>query len=177
MPSTTPSGIVYPASSDAPRVWEDMQDLANSVQTALNALGTWTTYVPTFTAGLGAVGTGASREAWYCQVGKIVHFGGRIQFGTGSPAINAVLQMDLPVQAFVGGGSGLTAALGTWQFRDTSAVAHYGGPVAVYASAGMTASFNGAWNGTAPLQRVQASIPFVVATDDVLSWSGTYRAA
>lgn len=35
---TTPRGIAYPASTDAPRVWEDMQELADSVETALDAL-------------------------------------------------------------------------------------------------------------------------------------------
>lgn len=35
---TTPRGIPYPASTDAPRVWEDMQELADGVDSALGAL-------------------------------------------------------------------------------------------------------------------------------------------
>lgn len=178
MPSTSPSGIVYPSSSDAPRVWEDMQDLADSVQTALTAMGTWTTYTPTFAAGVTAVGTGAVREGWYCQIGKIVHWGGRIQFGT-SPTINATIQMDMPVQAHVGGGNGLTNSLGAWQFRDDSVTFHYAGTVAIYSSGGVVASFNGAWDSTAPRNRLgAASTPAAsVAANDILTWSGTYRAA
>lgn len=35
---TTARGISYPASTDAPRVWEDMQELADSANTALDNL-------------------------------------------------------------------------------------------------------------------------------------------
>lgn len=35
---TTPRGIPYPASTDAPRVWEDLQELADGVDSALGAL-------------------------------------------------------------------------------------------------------------------------------------------
>jgi hypothetical protein len=177
MPSTTPHGIVYPASSDAPRVWEDMQDMANSVETAMTAMGTWTTYTPTFTAGITAVGTGAVREGWYCRVGNIVFWGGRIQFGT-TPAANATIQMDIPpaIAAYSGGGDGLTNVLGTWQYRDNSVPAHFTGAVCVYANGGLLASFNGASDGTLPQTRINATQPFAPAVDDKLTWSGMFRA-
>ena len=38
MPVTSPNAIFYPASTDDVRVWEDMQALADSVQTALTSL-------------------------------------------------------------------------------------------------------------------------------------------
>jgi hypothetical protein len=175
---TTPGGIIYPASSDAPRVWEDMQDLATSVQAIFDANGAWTTYVPTFTAGVTAVGTGAAREGWYNRVGKVVNWGGRLQFGTGGN-VNAVIQMDMPIQAFVGGGNGLTAVIGSWQWRNAANTYHYAGSLCIYSSGGIVCSMNGAWDGTAPRQRLGATgtPAATVGTGDVLSWSGTYRAA
>lgn len=128
---------------------------------------TWTNVTP---------GTSAVNEGYYATVNDAVFWWFRLQFGT-SPAISGTAQLALPVNALTGGGTALQATLGSWIFRDTSATYHYSGALGVYSSAGTSASFNGAWDGTAPRTRITTSVPFAVAVDDVLSGSGVYLKA
>jgi hypothetical protein len=126
------------------------------------------------------IGTGAIREGWWQQIGDAVLWGFRLQFGT-SPAFTAEANLDLPVVAFAGGGLSLQGCVGSWIFRDTSAVNHYAGSIGIWDSAGVQCSFAGTWDGTAPRKRLGdnagTDLPVAVAVDDVLSGTGYYRAA
>ena len=135
--------------------------------------GAWTPTWNSLTAGTGAV-----NEGWYQRFGEWVFWGFRLQFGT-SPSFASTIFVNLPVNAYTGGGTALQACLGSWVFRDSSAGTHYAGSIGIWSSAGTSASFAGAWGGSVPNSRVGTSgtAPVSVAVDDVLSGSGVYRAA
>lgn len=137
---------------------------------------TLNTFTPVWTGV--TLGAGAINEGWYQQIGDAVLWGFRAQFGT-APALTAVVNLDLPVIAFAGGGLSLQGCLGSWIFRDSSGtVHHFSGSIGIWDAAGVQCAFSGAWDGTAPqLRIVNGGIPFTVAVDDVLSGSGFYRAA
>jgi hypothetical protein len=130
-------------------------------------------FTPTWTAV--TVGSGAENEGWYQQIGSFVLWGFRLEFGT-SPSLSGEARIALPVDAYDGGGTALQACLGTWIYRDASApINHWSGSMGLYS--GGQCSFAGAWDGTAPRKRINATDPFVVALNDVLSGTGYYRAA
>jgi hypothetical protein len=136
--------------------------------------GVWSAWTPTLTGF--TLGSGAVTSYRFKQLGKIVWWQIRIQFGT-SPSITTTALVSLPVAARTGGGTNIQDTVGTWTFRDDSAVFHYSGSCGVWASGGAECSFNGAWDGTAPRTRITTAIPFTVASSDVLSASGVYEAA
>ena len=142
---------------------------------ALTALGAWTTYTPTW---VGVVlGSGALNEGWSTQLGKLVHWGIRVEFGT-TPSFTSTITVGLPALAYTGGG--FSACVGSWVMRDNSnsgpALA-WGGSVMTNATNGSAASFAGGWTGATPSQRVAGGVPFTIDVGDVLSATGTYRAA
>jgi hypothetical protein len=170
MPETA-SGFVYPASTDHVRLWEHFQNLADSVDSVVGALGTVTSFTPTWnnvTQGSGAVNTG-----WYTRIGGLVYGGARLAFGT-APSFSTTITMDLPITANV---DGIQEAFGSWIMRDTSALFHYAGSCGAWESGGISMSFAGCWTGTAPTSRMTVGVPITVAVDDVLSCSFHYRAA
>lgn len=141
---------------------------------ASDAFG-FTTFTPS-TTGLTA-GTGAISEGWYQTLGQMVLWGIRIELGT-SPSFSASVVFNLPITAYTGGGAGLAATLGTWNFRSGGTI-NYAGSVIVQDSGGLTGRFSGAWNGTAPSSNVglSTSTPATPAATNVLSATGIYRAA
>lgn len=143
--------------------------------TQLEALanhGKVTAFTPSWTNV--TLGSGAVNEGRYVQIGDLVFWWFRTQFGT-SPAFSTTIQLTLPVTALAGGGNGVQATVGAWTFRDASAGDHWSGSIGLWSSAGTLASFAGAWNGTAPKTRIGTSgAPVTVAVDDVLSGSGHY---
>jgi hypothetical protein len=185
MPTTT-SGIYYPSSSDAPRVWEDMQEQAESVEALYAGMGQYTNFDPQFT-GFSAFGTGYLREGWYCHIGKICFWGWRIEFGaTGSPAFNAEVQWSLadtgaPYNGSGGGpGASLTQTLGSWTWRgNQTSLRHWSGTVGVFAAGGNTAFLGGAYDGTVHARRLGSTTgtPPLLANSDVLTAAGVYRLA
>jgi hypothetical protein len=134
-------------------------------------------FTPTYTNL--TLGTGNSNEGWYQMIGQFVLWGFRTELGTGGTATTTVT-MDLPVDAYSGGGVSLQGALGSWIFRDSSAGDHYSGSIGIFQAAGDVCSFAGAWAaaGTiSPRTRLfTASSPVVPAIGDVISGTGCYRA-
>lgn len=128
-----------------------------------------TEFTPSFT-GL-STGTGATSEGWYSQIGNLVFWGFRVQLGS-SPSSSATVVIDLPVDAWTGGGNGLQAVVGSFVFRDASTVNFYAGTATVHSSGGTNASFCLGSNVT----RLGNSVPVAFAVDDVISASGVYQA-
>lgn len=120
--------------------------------------------------------TGVANEGWYQQIGSMVMWGFRLELGTGG-SFSSTINLDLPVPAYVGGGLSLQNNIGSWLLRDTSASNHYAGSIGIWSGSGLSCSFAGAWDGTAPRTRVNASSPVATAAGDVFTGSGVYRAA
>ena len=134
-------------------------------------------YTPTLTNI--TLGSGGLNDGWYQTIGNFVLWGFRIQLGT-SPAITSNALVSLPVAAYTGGGTSLQACLGSWVLRDdnsSSPQQNFGGPMSVFEAAGINACFGGAWDATAPRQRVTTGVPITYQVSDVLAGSGCYRSA
>lgn len=185
---TTPLGLPYPASTDAPRVWQDIQSLATAADTAIGNLGKYgTNFLPTFTAGFGAFGTGFTRVGWYTIIGKTCFWNWRIEFGaTGTPAFNAEVQWNigdvgLPYLDNSPVAPGLNTMLGSWSWRsNASGLRHYGGQVGLFSVGSNTAFLGGAFDGTAHRVRLGSASAITaqqLANSDVLAASGAFRLA
>jgi hypothetical protein len=92
----------YPASTAAPQVWTDIQNLATDTDTALDGIGdalaalkTWTTFIPTFLNNQGG-GTPAA-------IAKTVTRAGYWRIGTGAGSI-IIAQAEITATAAATGG-------------------------------------------------------------------------
>ncbi|OFW64725.1 MAG: hypothetical protein A2135_10030 [Actinobacteria bacterium RBG_16_67_15] len=121
------------------------------------------------------LGTGGVITTNYCRIGTgdLVFFNGYITFGT-SPAITATCHITLPTAADV---TAIQWCVGSWVFRDDSVPDHYAGSLGIWDTGGAEISFAGAWDGTAPRDRVRVGVPMTVAVGDRLSWEGWYISA
>lgn len=131
------------------------------------------TWTPVWAGGVTSLGSGATNEGRWTQIGNRVEWQFRTQFGTGV-SFSATLQLTLPVQGWAGGGSSLQMATGHWLYRQSSVPAHHAGTVAIFDAGGTTVSFGGAWDGSQPRTRINATQPFAPSAGDVLSASGIY---
>jgi len=129
------------------------------------------TFTPSWTAL--TIGTGAVNEGWYNQQGSIVNWGFRLQLGTSPGGAGTTIQIDLPLPAWTGGGNSLQAVVGSFNIRDASTVNQYPGTITVFSSSGLSAALSLAAGNT----RWNSTTPMAVAVDDIISGSGTYRAA
>ena len=184
MPSTTPDGLVYPDSTDSTQLWVHYQNLAESVQAKFTNLITWTSWTPTWdTAGNGGFTTDGAgwSEGFYMRIGNLVHAEFRVELGAGFVVDTGTFALYLPVTAYnTWSGSGLQSAIGSWTIRDDSALYHHAGTMGLYASDGLRASFNGAWDSGSSRDRarVKDDEPMNPWQDgDVMSGNLTYRAA
>lgn len=135
-------------------------------------------FTPTWTAV--TQGAGAINEGWYQTIGDWVLFGARLEFGT-APSFSSTILMNLPVLAYTGGGAATNATVGSWMFRDNSGPTHYAGTMAMSSTAGDSTTFNGGWHVTnaRPDGRISNSgpVPITLQVGDILSCTGSYRAA
>lgn len=177
MPST-PLGIVYPSATDAVNIPGDMQTMANSVDALLEGQGVWQSFTPNYSAGVASIGTTfATNDGWYSQLGGIVFWGFRTQFGA-APSITTIINLELPIPAYAPGAI-LSTVVGNWRWRTAVGPSEFGGPIGLFTTNGTTCSFSGAWNGTNPGVRMGSgsTAALSVAVSDVLAGSGCYRAA
>ena len=134
------------------------------------------TFTPTFTGW--TLGSGAVSEGWYQQIGQMVLWGMRLEWGT-TPVFTSSLLMAFPVTAYASsGGSGLAATVGSWSGR-AGGTTNYSGTCEVNDSGGVNMKFGGAWNGTVPASnfgQAATNTPYTPAVGLVLSASGVYRA-
>lgn len=139
--------------------------LAGQIVRASDAFGltafnlNWTSFNP---------GTGPASEGYYQTIGRMVMWWFRVQLGT-SPSGSGTYLLDLPVTAYTGGGNGLNACLGNWNYR-VSGTVFYAGSMSVFASNGLQASFT----LTSSTGRMNNTTPVSPAVDHVFSGGGVY---
>jgi hypothetical protein len=137
-------------------------------------IGAWSSFTPT----LGGTGwslgtTGASAIGNFCQIGKTVHFGMRLVFGTSGATFGAGRPtVSLPVDA----ASDTPDFIINIAYVDTSASIRYLGT----ADNAITQLDMFCWNAGGSYVSslgVTSSVPFTWATSDAIFISGTYEAA
>jgi len=119
------------------------------------------------------LGTGAVNEGWYQRIGDLVTWGFRTQIGTSPSGTGSSYRVDLPVAAWVGGGSSLQAAVGAGIYRATGTTNWVLVP-SVFSSSGLSVAFTVGDSGGG---RASSTTPVAVASGHVISASGVYRAA
>lgn len=138
------------------------------------------TFTPTFTNV--TLGTGADNQGWYQQIGFMVMWGFRLEFGTSPAFVTGSAEIALPVPAFTGGGASLQACVGSYIYR-TSGTSHYAGALGTFEAAGLNATFAGAWDSGTSIPNDRAGLvsatqrPAAPTAAGVLSGQGCYRAA
>lgn len=160
-----------------PRTWVALETvtaalLNTHLRDNLNALGTWTSYTPTWTAASvnPTIGNG-TRVGRYISVGKTVIFeiqftmGNTTSFGTGAYSIAlpvAAARQDLTFHGSI---------------RDVGSSNSY--PIKGELTGSATTMILRQWSTTAGNQfaSVGPSTPFTFANTDIISISGTYEAA
>lgn len=193
MPLTTPDNLFYPDDSSSSDYVQHIQDLAASIQAKLTAQETWTSWTPTFATGtdggISSVGTGATAQqlGFYRRSnagsGALIYAEFRFVLGTAPTIVNGTFALNLPVTAYIWGGSGANQTIGSWSLRDnsTSPVEHMGGPMGIYfGTTGLGAHFTAATKATTPFDaryRMNASDPITLASGDILTGHLLYRAA
>ncbi len=144
-----------------------------TVSGALSFTPTLNTFTPTFVQGFTSEGTSPTKDGWYYQIGKMVFWGFRVQFGT-SVVNNTTVVLNLPVAAY---DAGLQTSVGSWIFRATSS-SHYAGTLGTWAAGATSCSFSGSWNGsTKDDGRLSNTQPGGIIAASALSGGGFYRAA
>lgn len=178
---TTGHGLVYPTSAGNTNLWEHLQNLAESVEAAMDsyeAFNSWTlAWDTTGGGGFTSVGGLGQSQGFYSRIGNFVHAEFRVELASGFTVDTGTFVLNLPVAAYVWNGSGIQATLGTWTARDDSSPNHWSGSLGVWAAGATSVSFNGAWDGTSSKKRIDSNDPIVWAANDVLSGVLNYRAA
>lgn len=172
MATTSPDGIVYPTSSGSTQLWTHYQNLADSVQTALTAMKTWTSWTPVFNTGPTGIGSGGVAEGSYLLVGDLFIGSFRLELGT-SPTISGTFELNLPVPIFAW--SGVQMALGNWVARDASPTVYYSGSIVAISQSPSRCHFAGAWDGPSSSKRVSDDTPMTWVATDVLTGQLTYK--
>ena len=141
---------------------EDAADTL-AVQPTLAWAPTWTNLTK---------GTGATEEAVYVRVGRIILAQYTITIGTGG-AWSATISFTLPVESFT---PTVDASVGQWMYRDASTTDWYSGTISLLTST--SARCAGAWNGTLPVDMLGQSgtSPVALASGDKISLSLSYIA-
>jgi len=137
------------------------------INDALQTLGTWTAYTPTWTNV--TVGSGTV-DFDYIQFNKTVVVRGRFVYGSGS-AITGIIRFTLPVTAV-----STSALCADCRILDAGIAGYVGLIEAVSASqmqvvVANTASTYGSWAGTS------GTVPFTWATGDLFEFVLIYEAA
>ena len=139
------------------------------------SLGAWTAYTPTLTASTTnpTLGTGSTASGAYCQIGKVVHFRARIEFGTsGMAAGTGDYYVSLPVTAW----SGYPASfpIGYVVIQDQSTGTRYNGLAVINSTT--TVRLDMSSTNANSIAAADASPMAWAASDDI--WiNGTYEIA
>lgn len=151
----------------------------NLYRSAANVLSTDDTFEPAaISLGVSAwmptwnnvtVGAGGFNSGFKLDLGGVLFYQFMVKFGT-SPSFASTISFDLPVTGYSWGGK-VQQCFGTWNMRDESETAHYGGSIGGWDSGGVSASLT--YDGT----RVTAGTPVTIAVNDTLSGQGFYMPA
>lgn len=172
---TTAKGLVYPSSGDHTRIWEHLQNLATSIETALDTLlppGAWSTYTPSWgaltTNPVLGNGTIAGR---YRQRGKTVEMQIKLTFGSTTTVGSGTYTFGLPVP-FAASSSLLLPAR---YFDSSTSVRSMGMSYGSSGASIVLAVHGSATNGA--LGGVTNSSPYAWANGDTIEVGGLYEAA
>lgn len=173
MPDTTDVyDLVYPLGTEPANGAGDIKALAESVEEALEGLGTWETYTPSWTAastnpaiGNGTISGEHCTNADTVAVNIEITMGSTTTYGTGG-----VYNISLPVAA-----KHRTMILGV--LRDASVSASYLAFLEV--AAGSSTGTIRLTSGVSPvtLTTVSDTSPVTWATGDIFAFNGVYQAA
>ena len=169
MGTTANRAYPYPAASDNVRPYEDIQALAEALDTEIDTvMDPWSSWTPVISSDSGtpSLGTGPTVTGRYKQIGKTVHARAQITVGTGA-AVAAAWYFSLPVAAHAS-----VEASGTVYMRDIAPGANYLGTcvILVAANTGRVALYIGN-------TQVTSSAPFAIAAGDRINFSISYEAA
>lgn len=179
MATTANRGYPYPTASDNVRPYEHIQDLAEALDTELDALlGPGTTYVPVFQAdgGSPSVGSTGAIVGRYSEYGEgLILARGRMVFGgTGISGGSGSWYVTLPVAARADTSPDIRT-IGNIYMRDSSPGQNYFGFALIdpNLNAGRISMFSSA----SPAVQVNSTAPFAWAAGDHLSWTVLYEPA
>ena len=173
---TNPTSTSLLTSPDHAQQHSDINDAVEALEAKVaignTVLGTYTAYTPG-TFGM-VLGNGSIVSA-YCRVNNMVHYFGKLTWGSTTTATNASFQVPINIHSdmnFVG------YALGTSNCYDTSVGTWYGGIVSASGNAGIVypgpMASSGAYIQWAGLS---STVPMTWATGDYMTWNMTYKAA
>ena len=172
---TNPSASSLLTSPSHAQQHSDINDAMEAVQTKLaignTVIGTYTSYTPTFsdiTLGNGTV------TSYYCRVNKLVHYWGRLTFGSTTSITATGPQISLPVNQ----ATAMPAQqfpMGSTVYLDASAGARYIGQAA-YNNAGSFRLWTLATGVSYTTQSaISSTIPMTWTTSDTISWNIEYE--
>ena len=138
------------------------------INDALQALGVFTSYTPTWTNV--TIGN-ATVDVSFWQANKFVYVRGRVTYGS-TTSISGVITMSLPVTAR----NVSYPVIGQAHFDDAGTAAFYGAVMQASTTTAVFWAFNAA--GTYVRETVTSStVPMTWTTGDILSFVFTYEAA
>ena len=167
---TTSRGYVYPASTDHTRLWEHLQNLANSVNTDVtNLLGAWTAYVPVLGGTSWAIGNGSTLGR-YKLLGKTCFFRAQVTIGSTTTKGTGGTQatVSLPVAAHASMEQQCSGS-----YLDVSGPARGSVIGLILAGNNFASMYAGGAIGTG----LVAAQPITWATGDTFTIHGTYETA
>jgi len=149
--------------------WQDLNGDTIYDAGTLGAIGTWTSYTPTFT---GLTVGNATLSFSYTQIGKIVHVIGRMYLGS-TTSIASTPIMSLPVTRYTSD----LEVLGTGYLGDTGTATYMMFPLSVANNTVIMFEANHTVSSAVVEGVINSSIPFSWATGDRIGVNLTYRAA
>lgn len=178
---TNPSATNLLTSPSHAQQHADVNDAIEAIETKLAigspVIGSYLSYTPTFPAGLTlGNGTVASR---YCRVNDLVHYYGRVTFGSTTSLSGANVQVTVPVNIESTFGGPIGSFNGQSGMADVSAVATFLGSVQPVSAVPTAIQVQALDSGVAYLRPaiITSTVPFTWATSDFLWWNCVYDAA
>jgi hypothetical protein len=170
MADTTSRGYVFPENTDHTRLWEHIENLAESIDDDITALtAAYGSYTPVWssTGTQPSVGTGATVDGKYLQVGSRVYVRARIILGSSPSAGSGVYRFSLPVTPKLD-------SILPFTFFDQSASAGYTCVCRITSAA--TTGDNMRIYVAGQASSLGAAVPAAPAAGDVFILSGVYEA-
>lgn len=145
--------------------------VAGDVLTAadMNAIGTWTTWSPTWTNL--TVGNGTV-TAQYSQINKVVHLRASVTFGS-TTSISGSVTFTLPVTA---SSTASTTGHGVAQFGDTGSASYLGVARVSTTTTGQLVAPNSSLTYVS-LSALSSTVPFTWGNTDTINLTLAYEAA
>ena len=178
---TNPTAASLLTSPSHAQQHSDINDAVEALETKVaignTVLGTYTSYTPTFTAGI-TVGNGTFSSA-YATVNKLTHYYGSFVFGSTSAVSGASQTISLPTTAdsSMTGFSFSGFLVSQVLYYDTSGFVSAVGACNIVNSTTARYFVEAASGTYTTLSVLSSTVPFTWATDDRIYWNFIYRTA